>query len=74
MGHCSGGAGPTTFDALAAVEQWVEKGIAPMELAGSHVTKGTVDYTRPICPYPQVATYSGSGSETEAENFTCEMP
>jgi feruloyl esterase len=74
MGHCGGGAGPTTFDALAAVEQWVEKGTAPTELAGSHVTKGAVDYTRPICIYPEVPVYSGSGSETEAQNFTCEIP
>jgi feruloyl esterase len=74
MGHCGGGAGPTTFDALAAVEQWVENGTAPTELAGSHVTKSQVDYTRPICMYPQVPQYSGSGSETDAANFTCANP
>jgi feruloyl esterase len=74
MGHCSGGAGPTTFDALAALEQWVEKGTAPTELAGSHVTAGKVDFTRPICPYPQVAKYSGSGDTTDEANFTCAIP
>lgn len=74
MGHCGGGAGPTTFDALAAVEQWVEKGTAPTELAGSHVTKGTVDYTRPICMYPQQPKYSGSGDTNDAANYTCAAP
>jgi feruloyl esterase len=74
MGHCSGGAGPTTFDALAALEKWVEEGVAPTELAGAHMTSGKVDFTRPICMYPQVAVYSGTGSETEAENYTCTAP
>lgn len=74
MGHCGGGAGPTTFDALASLNQWVEKGTAPTELAGSHVTAGKVDFTRPICLYPQVAKYSGSGDNADAVNFTCAAP
>jgi feruloyl esterase len=74
MGHCSGGAGPTTFNALAALEQWVEEGIAPTELAGSHVTSGKVDFTRPICLFPWVAVYSGSGDNTDAANFNCAAP
>jgi feruloyl esterase len=74
MGHCSGGPGPNTFDALTALEQWVEKGIAPDKLIATHSTGGKVDRTRPLCPYPQVARYTGKGSIDEAANFTCVAP
>jgi feruloyl esterase len=71
MGHCSGGPGPNTFDMLAALEQWVEKGIAPNRIIASHLTGGVVDRTRPLCPYPQVARWTGTGSTDDAENFVC---
>jgi feruloyl esterase len=71
MGHCSGGPGPNQFDALAALEQWVEKGVAPDKLIASHITNGKVDRTRPLCPYPQVARWKGTGSTDEAANFSC---
>ena len=74
MAHCSGGEGPDTFDALAALEQWVEQGKAPDQMVASHSTKGVVDRTRPLCPYPQVAAYKGTGSIDEAANFTCKAP
>lgn len=74
MGHCSGGPGPGTFDALAALEQWVEKGVAPEQITGTHLTKGVVDLLRPLCLYPQVAQYKGTGSTAEAENFVCANP
>jgi feruloyl esterase len=74
MAHCSGGEGPDTFDALAALEQWVERGRAPDQIIASHATKGVVDRTRPLCPYPQVASYKGTGSIDEAANFTCKAP
>ena len=74
MAHCSGGEGPDTFDALAALEQWVEHGRAPEQIVASHSTKGVVDRTRPLCPYPQVAAYKGSGSIDEAANFACKAP
>ena len=54
MGHCSGGPGPSSFDALAALEQWHEKGIAPAHLLGRHLTNGAVDRTRPLCAFPSV--------------------
>ncbi|MGE3707738.1 MAG: tannase/feruloyl esterase family alpha/beta hydrolase [Vicinamibacterales bacterium] len=69
--HCGGGVGPSQFDALAAVEQWVEQGKAPASLLASRVTDGTVDRTRPICAYPQVAVYTGTGSTDDAANFVC---
>jgi feruloyl esterase len=71
MGHCGGGAGPNTFDMLTALEQWVEQGKAPDQILASHSTKGVVDRTRPLCPYPQVAVYNGTGSIDEAANFAC---
>ena len=71
MGHCAGGEGPNTFDALAALEQWVETNRAPDQLLASHSTRGVVDRTRPLCAYPQTARYSGTGSTDEAANFTC---
>ena len=74
MGHCGGGEGPNAFDAVTAIEQWVERGKAPTAITASHRTDGKVDRTRPLCPYPQVAKYRGSGSIDEAENFTCVSP
>jgi len=71
MGHCSGGPGPNQFDALTALEQWVEKGVAPEKLLASHSTNGKIDRTRPLCMYPQVARYKGTGSADEAANFSC---
>ena len=74
MGHCSGGPGPNQFDALSALEQWVEHGTAPDKLIASHATDGKIDRTRPLCPYPQVARWKGTGSSDEAINFTCAAP
>jgi feruloyl esterase len=72
MQHCGGGVGPNTFDAVTALEQWVEKGTKPAEMIASHRSSdGVVDRTRPLCPYPQVATYKGAGSVDEASSFFC---
>jgi len=74
MAHCGGGEGTSTFDMVAALEQWVEHGKAPDQILASRVNDGKVDRTRPLCPYPQVAKYNGSGSIDDATNFTCRMP
>jgi feruloyl esterase len=71
MGHCSGGPGPNTFDMQAALEQWVERGIAPESVIATHSTDGTVDRSRPICPYPSVAKYRGEGDVNAAASFAC---
>jgi feruloyl esterase len=71
MAHCGGGEGPDTFDMVGALEQWVEQGKAPDQILASHSTNGIVDRTRPLCPYPQVAVYKGTGSTDEAANFVC---
>jgi len=74
MAHCGGGEGPNTFDALPALEQWREHGKAPSAIIASHLTDNKVDRSRPLCPYPQVATYNGAGSIDQADSFRCAAP
>jgi len=69
MDHCGGGDGPNTFDTLTALEQWVEKGKAPDQILATKAGR-----TRPLCPYPQVARYGGSGSVDAAASFACADP
>jgi feruloyl esterase len=71
MQHCGGGQGPNVFDSVAALESWVERGHAPASMVASHSTNGQVDRTRPLCPYPQVAKYRGTGSIDDAGSFAC---
>jgi Tannase and feruloyl esterase len=86
VGHCGGGPGPNQFgqaggggdvehDLVAALEQWVEKGVPPTRVVATKFVaddsaKG-VDMTRPLCPFPQVAQYKGSGDVKDAANFVC---
>lgn len=86
MQHCGGGPGPNSFgqagehsdprhDVQEALEQWVEKGAAPDQIIatkynGNDHTQG-VQMTRPLCPFPQVARYQGTGGVNDAANFTC---
>jgi hypothetical protein len=86
VGHCGGGAGPNQFgqaggvgdaehDMVVALEQWVEKDVPPTRLVATKFVsddkaKG-VAMTRPLCPFPQVAKYKGSGAVTDAANFVC---
>jgi feruloyl esterase len=74
MQHCAGGPGPDQFDKVAVIERWRESGTAPDQIIATRVAGGTVDMTRPLCPYPQVAAYKGSGSTNDAANFTCKAP
>jgi feruloyl esterase len=87
MGHCAGGDGPSNFgqngagaqkadaesDTLLALEGWVEKGVAPEKFIGSHMDTKTnsVDMTRPVCSYPKIPAWKGSGSTSDASNFSC---
>lgn len=74
MAHCGGGDGPNQFDMIGALEQWVEKGTAPDQIIASRLLDGRTDRTRPLCPYPEVATYKGIGSTDEATHFSCSVP
>lgn len=91
LGHCQGGAGPNRFgnggavrpdtmndpnrDVFAALEQWVEKGVAPEQWIGEGRVPGDPNkvMTRPICQYPKVAQYKGSGDMYDASSFTCAL-
>jgi feruloyl esterase len=90
MQHCGGGSGPNSFGAGAAqgdpqhdmgraLERWVEDGVAPEQViatgykSGSNPASG-VSRTRPLCPYPQIARWRGSGSTDDAANFVCTKP
>jgi feruloyl esterase len=74
MFHCRGGVGADRFDALTAVIDWVERGVLPQSLTATRVEDGQVTRTRPLCPYPQVARYGGSGSVDAAASFACADP
>jgi feruloyl esterase len=85
--HCFGGPGPDSFGAMVtadqsdpqhdmtlALERWVEQGIAPEQIIASKRqgdAKSPAVRTRPLCPFPQVARYKGSGSTDDAANFVC---
>lgn len=84
MAHCSGGPSTDQFDLLTPLVNWVEKGIAPGAVTASARGPGapggangevppnwSPGRTRPLCPWPQVARYNGSGDIERAENFTC---
>jgi feruloyl esterase len=84
MYHCRGGPGPNSFgnagdppvkdarhDVLMALERWVEQGVAPDLIVASTLSDQRVTRTRPLCPYPAQARYSGSGDTDRAESFTC---
>lgn len=77
MGHCSGGPATDKFDTLTAIVNWVENGVAPASIkasarAANPDAAAWPTRTRPLCPYPQRATYQGSGDVNAAENFACQ--
>jgi feruloyl esterase len=74
MSHCSGGNGPDQHDPMTAIINWVEKEKAPDSLLAKRVVDGKVVRSRPLCPYPQVARYTGEGSIDDAANFRCVAP
>jgi feruloyl esterase len=90
MAHCGGGVGPVRFgndanstsssdperDMFAALERWVERGVAPDRLIGSGPAPldPAKTMTRPLCPYPQQALHRGTGDTDDAANFVCALP
>jgi hypothetical protein len=71
VAHCRGGEGPMPQGLFDAVVNWVEHGDAPSTILASRPLPGGATRTRPLCPYPQVAVWKGSGSTDDAANFVC---
>jgi feruloyl esterase len=71
MGHCGGGEGPNVFDMVTVAEEWREQGKAPTEVIASQIVDGKVVRTRPLCQYPLIPRYKGSGSLDQAASFEC---
>lgn len=77
MGHCGGGPGPNSWDKLASLVAWVEKGDAPDYVVATHSTDGLVDNERKVCAYPELAVYTGpDAGQNNAlnwihRNFSC---
>jgi len=84
MNHCNGGPATDQFDMMTPLVNWVENGVAPDAVmasargAGSNVvnidlpTSWAPNRTRPLCVFPKVAKYNGSGSLEDGTNFTCQ--
>jgi len=78
--HCGGGIGyyPTWNQSFEALVDWVEHGIEPGAIIGTRAANTDPNWpaprTRPICPYPEVARYSGADSIDDAANFMCVPP
>jgi len=65
------------FKAFEALQEWVEEDKAPEQIIYQHTTAGRggeVYRTRPVCAYPRVSKYKGSGDIDDAANFTCVSP
>jgi feruloyl esterase len=75
MNHCAGGPATDQFDVLTPLIRWVEDGVPPDSIPGT-ANPGSPwpGRTRPLCPYPRVATYIGSGDAEDAANFVCAAP
>jgi len=74
--------GPSPSDAaddlLSALDRWVENRHPPdtiiaTKYVNDNPTQG-IAFQRPLCPYPQIAKYRGSGSTTSAASFACAKP
>jgi feruloyl esterase len=72
--HCGGGEGASQVDFLSVIEDWVEHGKAPDRVTANRRLEGGGTRSRPLCPYPQIATYTGQGSSDEAGSFVCKTP
>jgi feruloyl esterase len=82
MQHCGSGQGPNDFDALAAMDAWVEHGQAPTAIIATkyanskpdfsgNAPKGAAERSMPLCPFPGIASYDGTGKLSEAKSWTC---
>ena len=71
MGHCAGGPGATTFDAVGALDQWVTGTMAPDSIPAAHESDGKPLFERPLCAYPKSAQWDGKSDPAKASSFRC---
>ena len=71
VAHCGGGVGPQPQNLFPTVVNWVENAVAPDTLLATKSLPGGVTQSRPLCPYPAMAKYIGSGDTNDAANFVC---
>jgi hypothetical protein len=71
VAHCGGGAGPQPQGLFEAVVNWVEHAKAPERVLATTTNGGVVTQSRPLCPYPAFARWTGLGSTDDAANFVC---
>jgi len=71
MNHCAGGAGCDTFNKLGVIDAWVDKGEAPDRIVAQKIENYKSVRTRPLCAWPQVARYKGTGDTNDAASFDC---
>jgi hypothetical protein len=69
--HCGSGSGLVWFDALPALENWVEAGKPPERITASQIVDGKPGRSRPLCPYPKAAAYTGKGDPDDQASFDC---
>ncbi len=69
MSHCAGGPSLDEFDLVDALAQWVEKGTAPQSVVSTG--RAFPGRSRPLCPYPEHAQYTGHGDIQLASSFEC---
>lgn len=74
MFHCNGGFGPDVFDAMTSLIEWVEGGKPPDDMVAFQLNEGKLSRSRPLCSYPQIAQYKGSGDVSKASSFACSNP
>ncbi|NWG70708.1 MAG: tannase/feruloyl esterase family alpha/beta hydrolase [Parvularculaceae bacterium] len=90
LGHCYGGPGLNSFgnagkadpfdadhDLVLALQRWVEEGVAPERIIARHVPEGIpgdTAFSRPLCPYPALPRYAGTGDSALAANWLCATP
>jgi hypothetical protein len=70
VAHCGGGSGPQPQALFQAVVDWVEQGKAPQRILATKAIPGATQ-SRPLCPYPAFARWTGMGSTDDAANFVC---
>ena len=58
------------WDSVTALENWVERGQAPVNQVVADTT-GVPGRTRPLCEWPAYPRYNGSGDVNAAASFTC---